>query len=127
MSSFKTVIPFKAGVYVCKLFENNLFNDMYKIGKSNNIFLRFCSLNTSVPINFELIYVIIPENNTQYFGGVLLYIERKIHKILSKFRYSKGKEFFILSDLKKQLDCAVNKFNENYNFKIIKSSKTNFC
>lgn len=68
--------------------SNEMFENTYKIGYSNDVDMRISQLNTSVPSPFkkELIFE----------GGKEL--ETKLHQRLDKYRVESGREFFTIDD-----------------------------
>ena len=111
------------GVYIAKYYDDKIG---YKIGKSNCIKSRFESLNTSVPIDYELAYVIYPTDENKYNSGMLLYIEQSLHKILVKYRVRPDREFFTIpnENLYNVLVDAIKYFSDlNFNVAITDDEK----
>ena len=81
--------------YIVYCISNNLYtpNNLYKIGKTGNINNRLNNFySTNTPERFKIYDIIICNNQS-----IMDKIEKKIHEILSHFRYNPNREYFQLN------------------------------
>ena len=71
----------------------------YKIGKSNNVVIRYSNLRTSIKRDITESWYIYPKLTKDYASGMLCNIEKTIHKVFDELRYRPDREFFQIDDI----------------------------
>jgi hypothetical protein len=85
---------------------------LYKIGKSNNVVIRYFNLRTGYPDDITESWYIYPKLDKDYSSGMLCIIEKTIHKVFSKFRYRPDREFFQITDINAVLNEIMEHFEK---------------
>ena len=85
----------------CYIFNHPDHKDpnIYKIGKSNNVVVRFMNLSTSYENDILASWYFYPKADKDYASGLLFFIEKTIHKKYDALRRNKSKEFFQIEDI----------------------------
>lgn len=90
----------------CYIYEHPDCNnqDIYKIGKSNDIIRRYKTLSTSYFTQITKSLYIYPTDDKLYTSGYLIFLEKLMHKKFIDKRINLNREFFKLDKVKEELE-----------------------
>ncbi len=86
--------------------------DIYKIGKSNNVIVRYMNLSTSYENEITNSWYLYPKRGNDYSSGMLFFIEKTIHRLFDSCRRVKSSEFFQIRDINSFLKDLVEYFEQ---------------